>query len=96
MRTLIAELIGTAITYWLAGLWRLGAVIIFSGFVLLTLLDGLQVVGLVVAGVVVNAKTPPEEDAEANEKWMRRGTYIRLASFLITLGLLWFLYSRLW
>ena len=46
------QVIGTAIVYWIAGLWRLVAIAAFSVFVLITLWEVLQVLFVTGAGGV--------------------------------------------
>jgi hypothetical protein len=92
-KAFIGEVIGTAVTYWLAGgAWRLGGILLFGIFVLFTLQDSFQVAVLLFPGDTTHGSL---EDKEFS-LWWRRAKYVRVVSLLISAGLLWFLYRRLW
>jgi hypothetical protein len=86
------ELVGTGVAYWLASAWRLGAILLLGVFVIYTLLDGFHIAILLVPGDTTRGSAQDKEFG----MWWRRAKYVRVASLLISLGLLWFLYRRLW
>ena len=91
-KTFILELAGTAVAYWLAGTWRVGAILLFGVFVVFTLIEGFQIAVLILPGDTTRGSPEDKEFA----MWWRRAKYVRVASELIAVGLLWFLYRRLW
>jgi hypothetical protein len=91
-KAFIAELIGTAVTYWLAGAWRLGGIVLFGIFVVFTLQECFQVAVILFPGDTTHGSADDNEFS----LWWRRAKYVRLVSLLISVGLLWFLYRRLW
>ncbi len=90
--TFLLELAGTAFTYWLASAWRLGAMILFGAFVIFTLWDGFHVAVVLAPGDTTRGHAHDKEFA----MWWRRAKYVRVGSLLIAVGMLWFLYRRLW
>lgn len=91
----VMELMGTVFVYWLAHVWRLGAVLAFTLFVIVTVLDVLQVSAIIAFGHAREKKSP-DWMAPEFKKWVRRGLWVRSASVVAASGLLWVLYRRLW
>ena len=88
----IAQLVGTAFTYWLAGAWRLGSILLFCFFVAVSLQELVQVAIVLFPG----DNTRGADGDHEFPIWWRRSKYVRVGSLLITIGLLWFLYRRIW
>lgn len=95
-KSFFMELAGTAFTYWLAGIWRLGAQLIFWAFLLFTALEALHTLGTVGAGVATARTARREGVAVEGVKWLYAASAVKVVSLAVSCVLLFVLYRRIW
>lgn len=92
-RTLIASVVGTGFLWWLSGVWRLGAIL---GFVVIAVIVALDLAQVLFVCVVAAAVAIRGESSLQGEKWMVAATAVRVVGAACGLGLLWFLFGKIW
>ena len=89
----IVQAIGTAIVYWLAGVWRLIAILVFAVLSLITLWEVPQVVFLTGAGAVAFVMGIRDRSLPRESGWMWAANVVRIASAAFSIYLLSIIYA---
>lgn len=81
-RTVALEVLGTLFVWWLAGAWRLGAMLLFLGFVFLTFMELLHLIAMRQGTANLMKDVSPDELDEHREtiKWLNKAELVRWVS----------------
>ena len=86
----------TLFVWWLAGVWRLGAQGLFWMGAAVVALEVLQVLAAVASSLAAPIMARQQGQRIDGEKWMLAATVVRVADAGVSVGLLYFLYGKIW
>lgn len=89
-------LVGTAFTYWFVGKWLLGSKVLFWSFLVITVMEGIQIASTLKSGAKASKEAKQNGVDPQTLIWLHRAGYVRVVSLFIAIALLAILYLKIW